>query len=215
MAERFFLNEIFFSIQGESTRVGRPTTFVRLAGCPLRCGWCDTKYAFTEGRHVSGEEILTEVAKHPTKTVCVTGGEPMAQKRTPELLRELVQRGYDVSLETSGAVPLESVPDEVVRIIDVKCPGSGEAHRNHLLTLEKLRPTDQLKFVIADRGDFDWALAFVRELRLNEKALVLFSPVAETMQPRTLAEWILAEAAPVTFQLQLHKILWGLDVRGV
>lgn len=215
MAELFFLNEIFFSLQGESTRVGKPTTFVRLAGCPLRCGWCDTKYAFTQGRHVTDDEIFAEVAKHPTKIVCVTGGEPMAQKRTPELLRKLVERGYDVSLETSGAVPLDAVPAEVVRIIDVKCPGSGESHRNHWPTLDTLRATDQLKFVVADRGDFDWAKQIVLERKLSEKALVLFSPVAETLPARALAEWILAEGLPVTFQLQLHKVLWGNDVRGV
>jgi 7-carboxy-7-deazaguanine synthase len=215
LAERFFLNEIFFSIQGESSRVGRPTTFVRLAGCPLRCSWCDTKYAFTEGRHVTDDEILDEVAKHPTRTVCVTGGEPMSQRRTPELLRKLVERGFDVSLETSGAVALDAVPEEVVRIIDVKCPGSGESHRIHWPTLEQLRSTDELKFVVADRADFDWALGLVRERKLHEKALVLFSPVAEVLAPRVLAEWILQSGAPVTLQLQLHKVLWGADVRGV
>jgi len=209
------INEIFFSIQGESLFVGKPTVFVRTTGCPLRCTWCDTEYAFHEGRRMSVSEILAQVARHPTRFVCVTGGEPLAQPGTLDLLTELVAKGYTVSLETSGALSVKDVPAEVIRIIDLKCPGSGESARMDWTNLDRLRPQDQLKAVVASREDFAWATALVRQHRLAERATVLFSPVHGKVSPADLAQWVLAEGLPVTMQLQLHKILWGADARGV
>lgn len=212
-APRLRITEIFFSLQGETSRVGLPTVFVRLTGCPLRCRWCDTAYAFTGGEARSIGEILDEVARYPTRTVCVTGGEPLAQRACLALLTALCDAGYDVSLETSGALDIASVDPRVSRIVDLKAPGSGEVARNLASNLDHLTARDELKVVIADRADYEWARDMVRTAQLDRRCPVLFSPVQGEISPRDLADWILADGLPVRFQLQLHKILWN-DARG-
>lgn len=206
---RLRLTEIFLSVQGEADAVGWPTVFVRLTGCPLRCVWCDTTYSFTGGQWHELDAVLQQVAAFGVKHVCVTGGEPLAQKACLPLLAALCDAGYSVSLETSGALDARGVDARVHRVIDVKAPGSGERERNFLPNLESLHDGDQVKFVIAGREDYEWSRAFVAEHSLAGKAQVLFSPVQGQMQPRDLAEWILADRLPVRFQLQLHKLLWG------
>ncbi|WP_147653629.1 7-carboxy-7-deazaguanine synthase QueE [Vulcaniibacterium gelatinicum] len=208
-AERLKLTEIFLSLQGEARDVGRPTVFVRLTGCPLRCGYCDTAYAFHGGQWWTLDAILAEVARLGAHHVCVTGGEPLAQKRCLVLLRRLCDAGHDVSLETSGALDIGAVDPRVSRVVDVKTPGSGEAHRNRWENLALLTPRDQVKFVLCDRADFDWARAVLAEHRLSERCEVLFSPSHGQLAPRQLADWIVAERVPVRFQVQLHKLLWG------
>jgi 7-carboxy-7-deazaguanine synthase len=208
-AERLRLTEIFLSVQGEARQVGWPTVFVRLTGCPLRCGYCDTAYAFHGGQWWEIDAILDEVARHGVRHVCVTGGEPLAQKRCIALLERLCEAGYEVSLETSGAIDIAPVDRRVSRVVDLKTPGSGEAARNLWSNLDHLTPHDQLKFVICDRADYDWAVACVREHALPARCEVLFSPSQGQLAPRELAEWILADRLPVRFQLQLHKILWN------
>jgi 7-carboxy-7-deazaguanine synthase len=208
-AERLRLTEIFLSVQGEARQVGWPTVFVRLTGCPLRCGYCDTAYAFHGGQWWEIDAILDEVARHGVRHVCVTGGEPLAQKRCIALLERLCEAGYEVSLETSGAIDVAPVDRRVSRVVDLKTPGSGEAARNLWSNLDHLTPHDQLKFVICDRADYDWAVACVREHALPARCEVLFSPSQGQLAPRELAEWILADRLPVRFQLQLHKILWN------
>jgi 7-carboxy-7-deazaguanine synthase len=203
------ISEIFRSLQGESSRVGLPTVFVRLTGCPLRCVWCDTSYAFSGGQTMSLPEILGEVAQHGVHHVCVTGGEPLAQPASLPLLRELSDAGYSVSLETSGALDISGVDARVSRIVDLKAPGSGELDRNRWQNLALLNAADELKFVLKDRTDYEWARRLIAERRLAEVCLVLFSPVAGELAATTLAEWILADRLPVRFQLQLHKVLWG------
>ena len=203
------ISEIFFSLQGEASRIGLPTVFVRLTGCPLRCVWCDTEYAFTGGACMTLSAILGEVERHGTRHVCVTGGEPLAQKNCLPLLVALCDAGYDVSLETSGALDIADVDARVARIVDLKVPGSGECDRNRWQNLELLNARDELKFVLADRTDYDWARAQVVERGLDARCPVLFSPVQRSLEPRTLAEWILADRLPVRFQVQLHKLLWG------
>lgn len=203
------VSEIFHSLQGESTRVGLPTVFVRLTGCPLRCIWCDTSYAFSGGETLALDTILARVAAFGCKTVCVTGGEPLAQAGCPVLLAALCDAGYAVSLETSGALDISAVDPRVSRIVDVKAPDSGEAAKNRWENLAALRPGDELKFVLASRADYDWAKSALAERQLAERCSVLFSPVADALPPAQLAEWILADRLPVRFQLQLHKILWG------
>ncbi|MFN3883156.1 MAG: 7-carboxy-7-deazaguanine synthase QueE [Rhodocyclaceae bacterium] len=205
------VSEIFHSLQGESTRVGLPTVFVRLTGCPLRCRWCDTTYAFSGGQTLSLDAILARVAAFDCKTVCVTGGEPLAQAACPALLTALCDAGYSVSLETSGALDISVVDARVFRIVDVKAPGSGEAEKNRWENLAYLQPTDELKFVLASRADYDWAKSALAERHLAEICPVLFSPVADRLAPAELAEWILADRLPVRFQLQLHKMLWGSE----
>lgn len=209
IARRLRVSEIFHSLQGEADSVGWRTVFVRLTGCPLRCTWCDTAYAFHGGQWLEIDEIMQQVAAHAAHHVCVTGGEPLAQKRCLTLLDELCERGYEVSLETSGALDIAQVNPRVRRVVDFKAPGSGETARNLWSNVQHLGARDQAKFVIADRVDFDWSVERVREHALAERCPVLFSPVQGQLEPSLLAEWILADRLPVRFQLQLHKILWG------
>ncbi len=203
------VSEIFFSLQGEATRVGLPTVFVRLTGCPLRCTWCDTPYAFTGGQSLTLDEVLERVAAFPTRQVCVTGGEPLAQKSCLDLLTALCDRGYDVSLETSGALDISPVDARVSRIVDLKAPGSGEVARNRWENLECLGPRDELKIIIASREDYDWARARIADHGLPGRCPILLSPAQGQLEPRELAEWIIADGLPVRFQMQLHKLLWG------
>lgn len=208
------INEIFCSLQGESTRVGLPTVFVRLTGCPLRCGYCDTVYAFHEGSTQSFTDVLARIAAFDTKTVCVTGGEPLAQKNCLRLLTRLCDLGYSVSLETSGAISLEGVDTRVSRILDIKTPGSGEADKNHWTNLALLTAHDEIKFVVTNEADYEWARDLVRDKQLNRLCTVLISPSYGEVEPPQLAQWILRDKPPVRMQLQLHKILWG-ERRGV
>ena len=203
------VSEVFHSLQGESTRVGLPTVFVRLTGCPLRCSWCDTTYAFSGGETLSVPVLLERVASFGCQTVCVTGGEPLAQAACPILLTALCDAGYSVSLETSGALDITGVDPRVARIVDIKAPDSGEAEKNRWDNLTALRPSDELKFVLASRADYDWAKSVLARRHLDTICPVLFSPVADRLPPVQLAEWMLADRLPVRFQLQLHKILWG------
>lgn len=212
-AERLRITEIFHSLQGESLSSGVPTVFVRLTGCPLRCQYCDTAYAFTGGDWRDLDEIVAEVEGYRAPAVCVTGGEPLAQPNCLRLLARLCDAGYAVSLETSGALPIDEVDPRVSRVVDFKTPGSGEVERNRWENVDCLQPNDQVKFVICDREDFVWALARVREHALDARCPVLFSPSHEQLEARTLAEWILEARVPVRLQIQLHKYLWG-DVPG-
>jgi 7-carboxy-7-deazaguanine synthase len=206
---RVKLTEIFLSIQGEADAVGWPTVFVRLTGCPLRCQYCDTQYAFYGGEWFGLEDVIERVKAFGVSRVCVTGGEPLAQKHCVELLRRLCDEGFSVSLETSGAIDIANVDARVSRVVDIKTPGSGEVARNRLENLAHLTPHDQLKFVICSREDFDWAREFVGTHSLQNACPILFSPSFGQVEPRDLAQWILDERLPVRFQLQLHKILWG------
>ncbi len=208
-ADRLRITEIFLSLQGEARDAGWPTVFVRLTGCPLRCQYCDTAYAFHGGQWRAVDGILAEVAAHGVRHVCVTGGEPLAQKRCIGLLARLCDAGHDVSLETSGAIDIAEVDPRVSRVLDIKTPGSGEVARNRWANLPLLTPRDQVKFVICDRADFDWARHIVAEHRIAETCDVLFSPSFAQLAPRALADWIVAERLPVRYQLQLHKILWN------
>jgi 7-carboxy-7-deazaguanine synthase len=203
------VTEIFCSLQGETSRVGLPTVFVRLTGCPLRCGYCDTAYAFHGGESLALEDILASVASYGTKYVTLTGGEPLAQKHAPLLLRRLADAGHSVSLETSGALDVSAVDTRISKILDLKTPGSGESARNLWSNLDHLTPQDEIKFVICDEADYDWAREQLRSRRLDSLCPVLFSPVHGRLQPQQLAEWILRDRLPVRFQLQLHKLLWG------
>lgn len=203
------VTEIFHSIQGESTQAGRPCVFVRLTGCDLRCVWCDTAYAFEGGESLSIEDVLARVGAFGCSLVEVTGGEPLLQRDCVPLMKALLARGYEVMLETGGHRGVEEVPAEVRRVLDVKCPGSGESHRNHLQNLELLTPRDEVKFVLADRADYEWARALVRERALHGRCPVLFSPVWRSLDPAALAAWVLEDRLPVRVQLQIHKVLWG------
>jgi 7-carboxy-7-deazaguanine synthase len=213
LAAKLRLSEIFHSLQGESSRVGLPTVFVRLTGCPLRCRWCDTAHAFSGGETTTVAAVLARVAEFACPTVCVTGGEPLAQKACLELLTALCDAGYAVSLETSGALDIAAVDQRAARIVDLKAPGSGEVEKNLWSNLEHLKHGDELKLVLASRDDYDWAVAHLQQHRLAERCAVLFSPVQGELAPADLAGWIIADRLPVRFQLQLHKILWG-DERG-
>ena len=206
---RLKIHEIFYSLQGESTYSGRPCVLVRLTGCQMRCVWCDTAYAFHGGEWHTLDEVLAKVAAFGPRHVCVTGGEPLAQKNCLPLLTALCDAGYQVSLETSGAMPLAGVDARVIRVVDVKTPASGEERRNRYADLELLRADEQVKFVICDRADYEWSREKVTSLKLPERCQVLFSPSADQLPARELADWILADRLPVRFQMQLHKVLWG------
>jgi 7-carboxy-7-deazaguanine synthase len=212
-SERLRVNEIFHSLQGEADCVGFPTVFVRLTGCPLRCQYCDTEYAFHSGEWFDLDAILRKVSELEAKYVCVTGGEPLAQPNCLKLLERLCDAGYEVSLETSGALDVAAVDARVSRVIDVKTPASNEAARNRIENFAHLSPRDQLKFVICSRADYDWSKEFMRTHRLTERCRVLFSPSYNQLSPTLLADWILADRLKVRFQMQLHKVLWG-DVPG-
>ncbi len=206
---RLRINEIFFSLQGESSRVGLPTVFVRLTGCPLRCGYCDTAYAFHEGTTQSLDKILDEVAGYRARYVTVTGGEPLAQRDCPQLLAQLCDAGYSVSLETSGAIDIAPVDPRVSRIVDIKTPGSGEASKNRWANIDLLTAHDEVKFVLCDAADYAWAVNILDRYKIAERCPVLFSPVHNTLNLSQLAEWILRDHLPVRMQIQLHKYLWG------
>jgi 7-carboxy-7-deazaguanine synthase len=210
---RLKITEIFYSLQGEADTAGIPTTFVRLTGCPLRCQYCDTAYAFHGGEWWQVDAIVARVRELGASHICVTGGEPLAQKNCLELLRRLVDEGYRVSLETSGAMPLEGVDPRVVRVVDVKTPASGEETRNRYEELDRLDGKDLVKFVICGREDYEWSRAKLAELGLTRRCTVLFSPSHQQLPARDLADWILEDRLPVRFQIQLHKYLWG-DVPG-
>ena len=203
------ISEIFHSLQGESTRIGLPTVFIRLTGCPLRCTWCDTTHAFTGGQRMTIAQIVVDVAAYHTPVVCVTGGEPLAQPACRKLLTALCEQGFSVSLETSGALDIGEIDPRVSRIVDLKAPGSGESARNHWPNLDRLTAHDELKFVLSDRTDYEWARETVNTRALSARCPVLFSPVAGSLDPATLAAWILEDRLAVRFQLQLHKLLWG------
>jgi 7-carboxy-7-deazaguanine synthase len=209
LSVRLKLTEIFYSLQGEADTAGIPTVFVRLTGCPLRCQYCDTAYAFHGGQWWLLEAILERVAEFGARHVCVTGGEPLAQPHCLALLRALADAGYRVSLETSGAMAIDAVDPRVIRVVDVKTPGSREEHRNRYQQLQLLRPEEQIKFVLCDRADYDWSCSKLTALQLVERCQVLFSPSHEQLPARQLADWILADRLPVRFQIQLHKYLWG------
>ncbi|AOV17850.1 7-carboxy-7-deazaguanine synthase QueE [Acidihalobacter aeolianus] len=203
------ITEIFLSLQGEARDVGRPTVFVRLTGCPLRCHYCDTAYAFSGGLAMPVDEVLAKVEAYGVRHVTVTGGEPLAQRAVLPLLASLSDAGLAVSLETSGALDVSAVDPRVVKVMDLKCPDSGEADRNRLENLASIGPQDQIKFVIASRNDYIWSREMMSEHGLAERCEILFSPVHGRLEPQALAEWILEDRLPVRFQIQLHKYLWG------
>jgi len=209
------ITEIFHSIQGESSHAGRPCVFVRLTGCPLRCTWCDTDYAFYGGEEFSADQVLERVASFGCRLVEVTGGEPLAQPEAPHLITKLCEAGYKVLIETSGAIDIATVDRRAHVILDVKCPGSGMTDRMHWPNLDKLTQQDEAKFVIADRQDYDWARDVIARYELTQRCSVLISPVFGSLELRQLAEWVLADRLPVRFQLQIHKFIWAPDMRGV
>jgi 7-carboxy-7-deazaguanine synthase len=212
-SKRLRINEIFHSLQGEADSVGYRTVFVRLTGCPLRCQYCDTEYAFHAGEWHDIDAVLDAVKGYGARHVCVTGGEPLAQPNCLVLLERLCEAGFEVSLETSGAMAIDRVDPRVVRVVDVKTPGSGEVARNRAENFPLLTPHDQVKFVICSREDYDWSKAYLEEHGLAGRCPVLFSPSYKELSPTVLADWILADRLPVRFQMQLHKVLWG-DVPG-
>ncbi|MGH8207583.1 MAG: 7-carboxy-7-deazaguanine synthase QueE [Steroidobacteraceae bacterium] len=209
MGARVKLTEIFYSLQGEADTAGIPTVFVRLTGCPLRCRYCDTAYAFHGGQWWDIAAVRARVGGYGARHVCVTGGEPLAQPGCLELLCALADAGYRVSLETSGALAIEAVDARVIRVVDVKTPGSGEEHRNRYDQLQLLRAEEQVKFVLCDRADYEWSRATLAASQLPQRCQVLFSPSHEQLPARTLADWILEDRLPVRLQIQLHKYLWG------
>jgi 7-carboxy-7-deazaguanine synthase len=210
------INEVFFSIQGESTYAGRPCVFVRLTACDLRCSWCDTPYAFHEGSKRTEEDVLREVEQYDCPLVEVTGGEPLLQEAVYPLMESLIAKGKTVLLETGGHRSIARVPPDVVTILDVKCPGSGESQRNCWENLERVRPHDEVKFVVKDRADYEFAREVITTRSLRQRvAAIHLSPVHGVLDPKTLSEWVLADRLPVRVQLQLHKYIWSPDTRGV
>lgn len=210
------INEIFYSIQGEATRAGEPCVFVRLTACDLRCSWCDTEYAFYEGRKRSIEDVIAEVERHDCRLVEITGGEPLIQEDVYPLMTSLLDRGYTVMIETGGHRSIARVPSEVVKIVDVKCPGSGESGKNHWENLSLLGPRDEVKFVVKDRVDYEYARDTIQRHAIADKAnAILMSPVHGVLDARQLAEWVLADHLPVRLQLQIHKFIWPAAMRGV
>jgi 7-carboxy-7-deazaguanine synthase len=208
------VTEIFHSIQGESTHAGRPCVFVRLAGCNLRCRWCDSEYTFTGGEKMSIDDVIAGVKSYGCELVEITGGEPLAQKEAFDLIARLCDEGLEVLIETSGSIDIEPVDRRAKIILDVKCPGSGEAEKNHWRNLETLRPHDEIKFVLADRADYEWARSIIAQHNLTGRT-ILFSPVWGELDLKTLAEMMLADRVPARLQTQLHKHIWGADVKGV
>lgn len=206
---RLRLTEIFFSLQGESTTVGCPTVFIRLTGCPLRCGYCDTSYAFSGGEWYSLDQIMEQVKQYPARYITVTGGEPLAQKSCTELLARLCDEGYRVSIETSGALDISNIDSRVKRVMDLKTPASGECEKNLYQNIEYLGQNDEVKFVICNRDDYQWSKDILDKYRLNERCEVLFSPVHGEISATELADWIIQDGLAVRFQVQLHKYLWG------
>jgi 7-carboxy-7-deazaguanine synthase len=209
------ITDIFFSIQGESSYAGLACVFVRLTGCPLRCHWCDTAYAFYGGTEQSHEDILSEVEQYDCRLVEITGGEPLAQAEVHRLITALADRGYTVLIETSGAMDIAPVDRRAILIMDLKCPGSGMEDRNRWSNIALLKAQDELKFVLRDRADYDWAVTTIARYNLNDRQRILFSPVFGELDPQLLAEWILTDRLPVRFQLQLHKVIWDPAARGV
>ena len=203
------ITEIFFSIQGETSKIGLPTVFIRLTGCPLRCQYCDTSYAFHGGEVMLFEDIIHQVTKFNCKDVCVTGGEPLAQANSKKLLKDLADLDFQVSLETGGSISLKEIDERVKIIMDIKTPDSGEATKNRWENLELLKQTDELKIVICSREDYQWSKEIIEQYKISEKCPILFSPCAESIDPRDLAEWILTDQLPIRFQMQIHKILWN------
>jgi 7-carboxy-7-deazaguanine synthase len=209
------VNEIFHSIQGESRHAGRPCVFVRLTWCNLRCVWCDTAYAFEEGREERVGAIVETVSCHGTRYVLITGGEPLAQDGVHDLIGELLDRGYEVAIETGGSLDIAPIDPRAMIVMDLKCPGSGMAAHNRLANLEHLKQADEIKFVLADRADYEWARATIAENRLERRCGLLLSPVHGSLDPRALAEWMLADRLPARLQIQIHKYIWSPGVRGV
>lgn len=210
MSQALRISEIFYSLQGESRTIGLPTVFIRLTGCPLRCRWCDSAYAFNGGQMIELDGILEQVASYPARLVTVTGGEPLAQPGALALMRRLCDANYQVSIETSGALDVAGIDPRVSVVMDLKAPGSDESHRNRWENLDALSAKDQIKFVIADRADYEWSRLSIDQHRLSDRVgEVLMSPVHGELEPKALAEWILADGAPVRMQLQMHKYLWG------
>ena len=209
------INEIYLSVQGESTHTGLPCIFIRLTGCNLRCSWCDTAYAFYEGKNMSIDEILQKVENFGIHLVEITGGEPLMQDNVYTLMRSLIEKGYKVMLETGGSISLERVPKDVIKIMDLKCPGSGEQDKNNLDNLKLLAPHDEVKFVILDRKDYEWSRDIIKKFKINETAHILLSPVFDKLELKEMVKWILEDRLPVRLQTQLHKIIWDKNTIGV
>jgi 7-carboxy-7-deazaguanine synthase len=209
------INEIFKSIQGESSYSGLPCIFIRLTGCNLRCGYCDTEYAFYDGKQMSVDEIMRAIAPYKIHLVEITGGEPLLQEEVYPLMEKLLEKDYKVLLETGGSLSVKKVPGSVVKIMDIKCPGSGEASKNNLDNLSCLTAQDEVKFVILDRKDYEWSREFIQRHAVHEKNCVIFSPVYDRLNLKDLAEWVLQDGLPVRLQTQLHKVIWGKDAIGV
>lgn len=209
------ITEIFKSIQGESSHAGLPCAFVRLTGCNLRCGYCDTEYAFYGGKEMSIQEVVSKVDAFGVKLAEITGGEPLLQKEVYPLMDALLEKGYRVMLETGGSFSIEDVPGAVIKIVDLKCPGSGEVEANHYENLELLNKNDEVKFVILDRKDYEWSREILKQRQIDQKAHVLFSPVYDRLSLKRLAQWILEDNLPVRLQTQLHKVIWSKDAIGV
>jgi len=209
------INEIYLSVQGESTHTGLPCIFIRLTGCNLRCSWCDTAYAFYEGKNMSIDEILQKVEIFGVHLVEITGGEPLMQDNVYTLMKRLIEKGYKVMLETGGSISLERVPKDVIKIMDLKCPGSGEQDKNNLDNLKLLAPHDEVKFVILDKKDYEWSRDIIKKYKINETAHILLSPVFDKLKLKEMVKWILEDRLPVRLQTQLHKIIWDKNTIGV